>query len=1028
MSTSNFLDQQFNDSDDEEDFNPSAHIDEDDVQPPATKDRRSRPPAEDEDEQGSRPTKRSRSRHQSGDEDNEDEAGGDEDEEGEGEDLGNDDDEDEEEDDEEDEVRGHTRKRRKRDARLQFIDVEAEVDEEDEEEMEDEEGDMPEEVHPDDLLDVRDDNRDDRRHRELDRQREMEASMDAEKQAAALRERYGRSRAAAIDSAVVPQRLLLPSVDDPSIWGVRCKPGKEKEVIFSITKRQQEQALTREPLQIFSAFERGAGTMAGYIYIEARTQNAVFTATEGIAFCYPRTKMILIPVNEMPDLLRVTKSKTLNPGAYVRMKRPAMYAGDLAQVVAVEANGVDVTVKLIPRLDYGLNEDVNAPATDKKRKFGKPANMPRPPQRLFNETEARKGRNAKFLSVNGGLGRRDYTYKGDSYENGFLIKDYRITYLETENVNPKLDEVSKFAAGAADGTEELDLTALANTLKNSVTADAFLPGDLVELSQGEQAGVVGRAISVRGEIVTLKVTEGMLVDQTIEAPIKALRKKFAEGDYVKVLAGKYQDEVGMVVKVKGDQVTFLADSNNQEMPVLSRDLRLASAATNLPSSGVYDLYDLVQLDVSTVACIVRVDRESLKVLDQNGSVRTMLPSQISSKIEKRARAVATDRDGSELRPDDTVKESGMESKQGRIMHIHRNFLFCQNRQQTENAGIFVTRSTNVTTVAAKGGRVQNAGPDLTKMNPALQPRNGAPNAGGAMAPPKTFGRDKLIGKTVHVKKGPHKGLLGIVKDTTDLEARVELHTKSKTITMKKDILAIKDPITGQSVDFNRFGNTRPKIGGGTPGRFGPNAAGPTPSWGGSRMGGATPAWKSGGAKTPAWSSAKTPAWQGGNDGGRTAYGGNDGSRTAYGGNDGSRTAYGGNDGSRTAYGNSTWSASAKTPNPYATDASSSTWGSSASRNAASPPSNTYQSAPTPAAYDAPTPGFAAPTPGDHATPRYGAGSYGNYATPAGAPTPGAYAAPTPGGYAETPGGFAETPGQWSAPTPAATGDDDPRYE
>ena len=193
-----------------------------------------------------------------------------------------------------------------------------------------------------------------------------------------------------------------------------------------------------------------------------------------------------------------------------------------------------------------------------------------------------------------------------------------------------------------------------------------------------------------------------------------------------------------------------------------------------------------------MGCVTKVDRESLRVLDQNGSVRSVMPSQISNRIERRRHAVATDRTGSEIRHDDTVREIGGEQKQGVILHIYRSFLFLHNREQTENSGISVVRATNVQTVAAKGGRVaqMSSGPDLTKMNPALQ-KNGI-NGTSAMAPPKSFGRDRAVGQTVTIRKGPYKGLLGIVKDTTDAEARVELHTKGKTITVGKDTLGFKE--------------------------------------------------------------------------------------------------------------------------------------------------------------------------------------------------------------------------------------------
>jgi len=88
------------------------------------------------------------------------------------------------------------------------------------------------------------------------------------------------------------------------------------------------------------------------------------------------------------------------------------------------------------------------------------------------------------------------------------------------------------------------------------------------------------------------------------------------------------------------------------------------------------------------------------------------------------------------------------------------------------------------------------------MNPAMK-RN--PENNGAMAPPKTFGRDRSIGQTVTIRRGPYKGLLGIVKETTDTNARVELHTKNKTVNVPKDALGFKDRISGQSIDPNSRG-------------------------------------------------------------------------------------------------------------------------------------------------------------------------------------------------------------------------------
>ncbi|KAL2836554.1 Spt5 C-terminal nonapeptide repeat binding Spt4-domain-containing protein [Aspergillus pseudoustus] len=975
------------------------------------------------------------------DEDGENEAGGNGEEEDD-DDRGEEDEEDEEDeadddDDDEDAISGgRARKRRRGLGVHNFLEVEAGVDE-DEDEGEDEEDEIEfgADFHPDDAdaLPVGAE-MDDRRHRDLDRQRELEASMDAEKQAQLLKERYGRNRAAASDAVVVPKRLLLPSVDDPSIWGVRCKAGKEREVVFAIQKRIEERPLgSRNPIKIISAFERG-GAMSGYIYVEARRQADVMDALQDMSNVYPRTKMILVPVREMPDLLRVQKSEELNPGGWVRIKR-GKYMGDLAQIEEVETNGLAVTVRLVPRLDYGLNEDSGAPIVDPKRKRAAAnAAVARPPQRLFSEAEAKK-KHSKYLSATSGLGGKSWSYLGETYIEGFLIKDMKVQHLITKNVNPRLEEVTMFARDSENGTSNLDLASLAETLKNSTAEESYLPGDPVEVFKGEQQGLIGRTSSTRGDIVTILVTEGELAGQTIEAPVKTLRKRFREGDHVKVIGGsRYQDELGMVVQVRDDTVTLLSDMSMQEITVFSKDLRL-SAETGVDGKlGMFDVHDLVQLDAATVACIVKVDRESLRVLDQNGSIRTILPTHVTNKITPRRDAVATDRNGAEIRHGDTVKELYGEQRNGLILHIHRSFLFLHNKAQAENAGIIVVRTTNVVTVSAKGGR--STGPDLTKMNPALM-KNGAP--GGMMAPPaRSFGRDRMIGKTVMVRKGPFKGLVGIVKDTTDVQARVELHSKNKIVTIPKELLVVKDPITGQTVDMSR-GRGGPRVPQG-------GSAAPPSGW----QGGRTPMASS---RTPAWggaASSRTPAW-GGGLGSRTPAWKADGSRTSnpY---DGSRTAYGGagsrtpawNAGARTPYGGSSggsdfdaFAAGSRTPAWGGANAGGRTpaWsasGSSASNSKAydAPTPGATYSAPTPGAYAAPTPGLSAPTPGAWADT---------------APTPGAYNAPTPGGPsrraydAPTPADFDGGSRPYDAPTPAmgaATpgagpydGDDGgPRYE
>ncbi|RSL79669.1 Transcription elongation factor SPT5 [Fusarium euwallaceae] len=1010
----------FDDSEDEEDFNPAPADISDDEQDGDDQQSRSRArdssPAhrDDDDDEDERPA---RSRHVDDDEEEEEE----EEEDDGGRRRDDDDEEDEEEDEEDEDVQqGHRRKRRK-ERGANFFDIEAEVDDEDEGEddevLGEEIGDFIANEHPDDMPGSAGIN-DDRRHRELDRRRDMESSMDAEKQAEILRQRYGNRRSGKgfRDATIVPKRLLLPSVDDPSIWAVRCKEGKEREVVFSIMKRIEERAGTKDELAITAAFERGGteSVMKGFIYVEALRQTDIMRALDNMLNVYPHSKMVLVEIKDMPELFRVQKTPTLAPGAWVRLKRPMKHSGDLAQVIDVTENGLEARVRFIPRLDYGMRDDAFTGVTadgKRKRPFGASAG-PRPPQRLFSEIEARK-RHPRHIQGNPTT--NTWQYMGDEFENGFQVKDIKIQQLTVAGVEPSLEEVTRFASNAEDGTENLDLKALAASLKDSGARATYLPGDIVEVYTGEQKGVVGKAMRVQTDVVSITVTEGDLRGQEIDVPIRALRKRFRVGDHVKVIGGsKFRDEVGMVVKIQDDRVTLLSDQTNAEITVFSKDLREASDIGGQGSLGQYSLHDLVQLDPTTVGCVVKVDRESLVVLDQFGDNRQVMPSQIANKLPKRKNAVAADRNGSEIRFEDVVKEFTGQQRQGKIIHIHRSYVFLHTNDSKENAGVFVTKASMVNTIAAKGGRVSggSSGPDLNAMNPALKlHKNG--NENKPVQPVKSFGRDKAIDQTVIIKKGAYKGLLGIVKDTTDTHARVELHTKSKTITVPKDCLSFKNKMTGATIEIGGRGR------GGYSGGAGRGGGDRVPGWqGGSRTpmasGGSdrVPAWGSrtpaAGGRTPAWkapdmSGARTPAWADGSrtvnpyDGNRTAYG--SGSRTpawqaggrtpapgdAFGA--GSRTpAYGGGDSWGSGSKTPAWGVSAPTPGASGNDS----WG--------------YTPGASGSGYDAPTPGgpLGAPTPGAM-----------------NAPTPGAYSAPTPAVNAPTPGGWQGGWGADSAPTPAA---------
>ncbi|KAK9474445.1 uncharacterized protein V1510DRAFT_390485 [Dipodascopsis tothii] len=941
---------------------------------------------------------------------------------GDGYDDGDDDgDDDEEEDEDEDEDDGNVHRRKRIRQRNQFLDVEAEVDEDEEDFEEDEDELGREDGFIQEELGEGDDGRgDDRLHREVDRQRAAIAEADAERLASEYREKYGRSATAKFrgDMTVVPQRLLFPSVKDPNIWGVRCKPGKEKQIVRTIWRKKASLQNTSQALQILSAFQRD--NFAGYIYVEARKLDAVENALRGIVNVYAR-QMIMVPVTEYTDLLRVNKSSDMElvPGAYVRIKR-GKYQGDLAVVEDLAENGLEARLKVVPRIDYNRNQDTQfagAAAAKRKRAFKLQS---RPPARLFAPMEAKMSDPKSWLQRTA----RDnnYVFQGDEYIDGYLIKDFKLAHLITENVDPTLEEVTKFSS--ANDDEGIDLQLLAQNLKQASSHATFQPGDHVEVHEGEQMGISGIVTSIDREIVSFRVANEGLKDEIMEIPSRSLRKKFNQGDHVRVIGGKFKDETGMVVRIVGDVVTIIGDLSMEELNVFSKDLKIASDIGGRTVLGQYQIHDLVQLSANNVACIFKVERDAFRVLDLNGNAFTILPSAISMKVDNKF-SFATDQSGAEIRVGDTVRETDGERRQGVILHIYRSVVFLHNRQAlNENAGVIVTKTKDVLAIAAKGGRVSGSnGPDLSKLS-AMQP----PGPRGPSVVPRQGGRDRTIGQSVSIRQGPYKGLIGIVKDATDTVARVELHSKSKIVSIDKTKLGFKENGTGRLMSYQEFitpqrmlaGKIAPMPqynaaaatphwtgGGGQTPSWNQSASGRTPAWAGgagAADGGRTPAWAASSSRTPAWGGAdggRTPAW---NQGGRTpAWSANSGSRTPAWNSGGRTPAWNANGGRTPAYGGGktpAWNANAQTPHPDSAPTPGLDGGTTPWRTpgATSPAYTPYAAAATPGAL----------TPGPMGAPA---------ATPFGysAPTPGRWDdAATPAGYdPKTPGATAQTPGVWN---------------
>lgn len=375
-------------------------------------------------------------------------------------------------------------------------------------------------------------------------------------------------------------------------------------------------------LQISSAFQRDS--FHGHLYIEARSEAHVKAAVDGLIGVYISNAPLLVPIEEMPDLLKSKKKQTpLQVGGWVRIKK-GIYKGDLARIDDVPESTDFVTLKVVPRIEMSPKEDLEhvnsrdatgaAGGPGKKRRRQESA-LFRPPPKLFNADEVRTayaGR-AKVIKDSEGI-----HFMNELYHEGYLIKDFKMHMIERESVNPTIDEISRFlgesqlaaATGSGAGLDAASTAEMAvssggqnrmdlASIKDASKAQTVLqPGDFVEIFEGSQKGIAGTIDSISNNILYLSPTDPEdLRGTTIEVLVDQVRKKFRNGDHIKVLRGKNVNESGLVLKVKDDLVTFLSDLSMEEITVFSKDIReAAEVGAAAASYGQYELHDLIQLE------------------------------------------------------------------------------------------------------------------------------------------------------------------------------------------------------------------------------------------------------------------------------------------------------------------------------------------------------------------------------------------------------------------------------------------------
>ncbi|XP_050411493.1 transcription elongation factor SPT5 [Patella vulgata] len=751
----------------------------------------------------------------------------------------------------------------------------------------------------------------------------------------------------------ITQQGLLPGVKDPNLWIVKCRMGEEKATVLLLMRKFITYQFTEEPLQIKSVVAKEG--LKGYIYIEAYKQTHVKQAIEGVGSLRMGIwQQQMVPIKEMTDVMKVVKQTTqLKTRSWVRLKR-GVFKDDLAQVDYMEPSQNIVHLKMIPRIDYTRYRGVlRNSANSEKRKRGR-----RPAQKLF-DVDAVKAIGGE-VSTDGDF----LIFESNRFNRkGFMFKSMAMSAIMADGVKPTLLELEKFE----DQPEGVDVE-LAPKKTNDEVTHSLADGDVVEVCEGELIHLQGKVISVDGNKITIMPKHEDLKDP-LEFQAVELKKFFKMGDHVKVIGGRYEGDTGLIVRVEDNVVVLFSDLTMHELKVLPKDLQLCmDMATGVDSMGQYQFGDLVHLDPQTVGCIVRLEKENFQVLSMHNKVVSVKPQAVTRKKDTK-RAVALDSENNNIQVKDIVKviDGPHSGRQGEIKHLYRSFAFLNSRLMTENGGYFVCKTRHL--VLAGGSRQSNTSLNVGGFpmsprisSPAHPSGGGAGGAGRGRGGGGISRRDsQFIGKTVRIKQGPFKGYIGIVKDSTETTARVELHSSCKTISVDKSRLA--DVAGGKSGGATSTYGRTPMYGGQTP-----------------MYGNKTPMY---GSQTPLQDGSRTPHY---------------GSQTPL--HEGSRTPSGGS---------SAWDPSnANTPSrandfDYAFDDSPSPSGYAATPNPGTPG---YQA-------DSPMGGPYTPqTPGSAYSPYVASPSPSSYQ----APSPGYTGTPSPAGYNASP-----SPAGYGAGTPSPAG-------
>jgi transcription elongation factor SPT5 len=698
----------------------------------------------------------------------------------------------------------------------------------------------------------------------LMRQRYLERQdIDAQAEEQRLRDLYGRVRrfdrrrgdgpqsssSLVGDERMLAEQVLQPTPHDPRLWLVKCRLGKERAVVHQLLRshldavsNSSSSALTSSsaPLQIFSAL--AVDGLQGHVYVEAHKAANVAHAVDHaklthLCFCGPNgSRVNLVPQSEMTQVLSVAAKKGALSSSDGHYSLPPL--GSFVRIRRGRYAGDLAQVIEVPEDDM-LDGDNLGKGTVKLRL------VPRLPSVSSTSMS------------HPGLPHPGMPHSGVSHHrmSQRLFEPGEMNVLFPGKVQRSRGfwlfdgDAYKVSDVGADGRgcflhKDVRLSALQTDNVNAQPAELAWFG---EEASKEQASALEAAVTAlqSGDGVIVTVGEFIHLRGIV---LEVLQKRTGNEDH-----SQEEDEEASDADNRKTWVKLQPEEQASSIPRLDHVLVEADAVQKFFSVG-----DSVQVMAGAgkyagaLAMVVHYV--------PNKPVAVFIPSA----------NVQLDVDARYLKPTASISGDGEKAEGGEGGSIPNG----GNSNSNPKAGDdwqALRQMAQLRTTA-----INDSQQSLTVMRRRWTPREGR----------------HLIGRTVSIAFGPYKGYVGIVKDVTEqLQARVELHTNSRLITVPLDKLILpgsagqghsaapsqeeqrgaKTPTWTSSASKTPSYNSisAAMMGGGkTPAWRGASAAASqTPSWTGA--GGRTPSWKTpGAAKTPGWepqpvaARSKTPAWAG----------------------------------------------------------------------------------------------------------------------------------------------------------------------